>query len=145
MSYLKNTALLGAIGAAIAFTPIAGVSSAQAAPVATSMAMAPGAAMQDLKGGFHKAGWNDRRRYRDRDRNWRRRHWRRHRDRYDDDWNPGAFIALGVLGALLNQGHSESYARSAMQRCDDRFRSFEWDTGLYTTYGGDKRLCPYLR
>lgn len=142
MSYLKNTALLGAIGAAIAFTPIAGVSSAQAAPLATSMAMAPGAAMQDLKGGFHKARSDNRRGYRSRD--WRRRHWRGSR-RYYDDWNPGAFIALGVLGALLNKGHSESYARSAMQRCDDRFRSFEWDTGLYTTYGGDKRLCPYLR
>jgi hypothetical protein len=32
-----------------------------------------------------------------------------------------------------------------MQRCDNRFRSFEWDTGYYTTYGGDKVLCPYLR
>jgi BA14K-like protein len=34
---------------------------------------------------------------------------------------------------------------SAQERCAQRFRSFEWDTGLYTTYGGHKRLCPYLR
>ena len=34
---------------------------------------------------------------------------------------------------------------AAKQRCADRFRSFEWDTGLYTTYRGPKRLCPYLR
>jgi hypothetical protein len=40
---------------------------------------------------------------------------------------------------------SEGNARSAMQRCDNRFRSFEWDTGYYTTYDGDKVLCPYLR
>lgn len=28
--------------------------------------------------------------------------------------------------------------------CARYFRSFEWDTGLYTTYGGEKRMCPYL-
>jgi hypothetical protein len=29
--------------------------------------------------------------------------------------------------------------------CAESFRSFEWRTGLYTTYGGEKRLCPYLQ
>jgi hypothetical protein len=29
--------------------------------------------------------------------------------------------------------------------CAQSFRSFEWNTGLYTTYSGEKRLCPYLR
>jgi hypothetical protein len=29
--------------------------------------------------------------------------------------------------------------------CAESFRSFEWRTGLYTTYSGEKRLCPYLR
>jgi hypothetical protein len=29
--------------------------------------------------------------------------------------------------------------------CAENFRSFEWHTGLYTTYSGEKRLCPYLR
>ncbi len=28
--------------------------------------------------------------------------------------------------------------------CARYFRSFEWDTGLYTTYRGEKRMCPYL-
>lgn len=28
--------------------------------------------------------------------------------------------------------------------CAENFRSFEWRTGLYTTYSGEKRLCPYL-
>lgn len=30
------------------------------------------------------------------------------------------------------------------QRCADKYRSFEWDTCLYTTYSGRKRLCPYV-
>ena len=29
--------------------------------------------------------------------------------------------------------------------CADHFRSFEWRTGMYTTYGGERKLCPYLR
>jgi hypothetical protein len=36
-----------------------------------------------------------------------------------------------------------SYA--AKRACARRFKSFEWDTCLYTTYGGYKRLCPYVR
>ena len=28
--------------------------------------------------------------------------------------------------------------------CARYFRSFEWDTGLYTTFRGEKRMCPYL-
>lgn len=28
--------------------------------------------------------------------------------------------------------------------CARYFRSFEWDTGLYTTYRGEKHMCPYL-
>lgn len=29
--------------------------------------------------------------------------------------------------------------------CARHFRSFEWDTGLITTYRGERRMCPYLR
>jgi hypothetical protein len=29
--------------------------------------------------------------------------------------------------------------------CAENFRSYEWKTGLYTTYGGEKKLCPYLQ
>lgn len=29
--------------------------------------------------------------------------------------------------------------------CARNFRSFEWNTGMYTTYHGERRLCPYLR
>ncbi len=63
----------------------------------------------------------------------------------------GAGIAVGVIGSLIAQGVAESRAREIRddewrwEKCDRRFRSFEWDTGMYTTYGGERRLCPYLR
>jgi hypothetical protein len=37
------------------------------------------------------------------------------------------------------------YAGDPRVLCAESFRSFEWRTGLYTTYGGEKRLCPYLQ
>ena len=36
-------------------------------------------------------------------------------------------------------------ASSAVARCEERFRSFNRRTGKYTTYSGEKRVCPYLR
>jgi hypothetical protein len=39
----------------------------------------------------------------------------------------------------------EGVPYSAKEHCARRFRSFDWDTGLYTTYGGHTKLCPYLR
>jgi len=30
-------------------------------------------------------------------------------------------------------------------RCASQFRSFNVHTGTYITYGGEERLCPYLR
>ena len=37
------------------------------------------------------------------------------------------------------------YAGDPRVLCAESFRSFEWRTGLYTTYSGEKRLCPYLQ
>ena len=37
------------------------------------------------------------------------------------------------------------YSGGGRELCAQNFRSFEWNTGLYTTYGGEKRVCPYLR
>jgi hypothetical protein len=143
MKYLKKIGLAGILGVAAMCAPVSGVATAQAAPSVMSQI----GAMQDLQKNDATVQKVDRRgRWRRHDgRRWRggRRHhrrWRRH-----NDFNPGVAIGLGILGAIIANGHSESYARSAMRRCDDRFRSFEWDTGYYTTYGGDKVLCPYLR
>lgn len=86
-----------------------------------------------------------------------RRHYR-HRGHYDGwGWNPGAAIGLGIAGAVLegalndDEGYDEgpaygggAYSDAGARRCAAQFRSFEPETGLYTTYGGEKRMCPYL-
>jgi len=51
----------------------------------------------------------------------------------------GYYHVPGMMG-----GYNYNYA-TPRQRCAARFRSFDWRTGLYTTYDGEKRLCPYLR
>jgi hypothetical protein len=89
------------------------------------------------------------------------RHFRhRHRGR-----NLALGIGVGVLGAIIA---SEAYRPRAGYYYDDEaydgpyyapsgfsgdprtlcaqnFRSFEWNTGMYTTYGGERKVCPYLR
>jgi hypothetical protein len=41
--------------------------------------------------------------------------------------------------------YPSSYSGDPRVVCAENFRSFEWRTGIYTTYSGEKRLCPYLR
>jgi hypothetical protein len=36
------------------------------------------------------------------------------------------------------------YRGDPREICLENFRAFEWRTGYYTTYSGQKRLCPYL-
>lgn len=87
----------------------------------------------------------------------------RHRYRYGS----GAFIGLGagiVAGAIIANSYYRpragyyyddyayegpyyrpaGYGGDPRVLCAENFRSFEWKTGLYTTYGGEKKLCPYL-
>ena len=52
---------------------------------------------------------------------------------YDDEAYDGPYYA------------PTGYAGDARNLCAQNFRSFEWNTGLYTTYGGEKRVCPYIR
>lgn len=40
--------------------------------------------------------------------------------------------------------YPQDYRGDPRTICARYFRSFEWDTGLYTTYRGEKRMCPYL-
>jgi hypothetical protein len=76
----------------------------------------------------------------------------------------GAGIGLGILGGIIA---SEAYQRpyyyddydygpyddvydvepagDPRERCAATFRSFEWNTGRYTTFAGERKLCPYLR
>jgi hypothetical protein len=83
-------------------------------------------------------------------------------------WGPGVWLGLGagvVAGAIIaNEAYRPRpgyyYDDSAYDGpyyyppgyhgdprviCARSFRSFEWQTGLYTTHSGEKRLCPYLR
>ena len=52
---------------------------------------------------------------------------------------------LVTNGRRLGSARSTHVSHSAIERCSRRFQSFERDTGLYTTYRGKKKLCPYLR
>jgi hypothetical protein len=49
----------------------------------------------------------------------------------DDDYDSGR-----VIGRYQDDG---------LSRCAAQFRSFEPETGYYTTYAGDRVLCPYLQ
>lgn len=76
---------------------------------------------------------------------------RRYRDRRYRDRRRGLRgrdVGIGI-GAAIIGGMIASQAaradRTAMQMCADRFRSFDWERGTYVTYGGEVRVCPYLR
>jgi hypothetical protein len=83
-------------------------------------------------------------------------------------WGPWALFGLGagvVAGSIIaneayrpHPGHyydegpydgpyyyPANYHGDPREVCLQNFRTFEWRTGYYTTYGGEKRLCPYLR
>lgn len=132
---------MGALALAFAFAP------AEAAPLApaTSTASNPEAnAVTQVQWGY--------------------RRYPRHRR----GWGPGPWLGLGagvVIGTIIAneayrprrgyyyddyeyQGpyyYPSGYSGDPRSICAQNFRSFEWNTGLYTTYSGEKRLCPYLR
>jgi BA14K-like protein len=90
-----------------------------------------------------------------------------HRGRHHHRFGTGVGLGLGigVLGAIIAHeayGPRPGYyvddyaddgpyggvaepAGDPRNLCAQHFRSFEWNTGLYTTHSGEKRLCPYLR
>lgn len=62
----------------------------------------------------------------------------------------GLAIGLGaaIIGGAISRDRAYGYEdeiEDAMHRCAERFRSFSWERGTYVTYGGEERLCPYLR
>jgi len=87
---------------------------------------------------------------------------------YRRGWGPGPWLGLGagvVIGSIIaNEAYRprpgyyyddyayrgpyyypSAYAGDPRTVCAQNFRSFEWNTGLYTTYEGEHRLCPYLK
>ena len=81
-------------------------------------------------------------------------------------WGPWPWIGLGVVaGAIIadeayrpHPGHyydegpydgpyyyPSDYRGDPREICLQNFRTFQWRTGYYTTYSGERRVCPYLR
>ncbi len=83
---------------------------------------------------------------------------------------PGPYIGLGIGAGILagsiiysqsylprRGAYYDTYAYSGpyyypedfrgdpREMCARYFKSFEWRTGMYTTYGGERRPCPYLQ
>ena len=131
---------------AVAAAMFAMAPAAQAAPAAgAAQAGAAAVTLHGAKSGVTEVG----------------RRWRR------GGWGRGIGIGLGaaiVGGIIANEIYRPRYgyyyddyeydgpyyapsnfSGDARRLCAENFRSFEWDTGLYTTYSGYKRLCPYLR
>ena len=128
-----------------------GTAAAQAGPAANAaQSVAATVAVSDAKSGVTQARW------RGRHGGWRGGGWRR---------GVGVGIGAAIVGGIIahevyrpRRGYyyddytydgpyyaPSSYSGDARTLCAQNFRSFEWRTGLYTTYEGDKRLCPYLR
>ena len=144
MTLLKRAGAAALVAATVAFGSLA----ANAAPPvkATNPAISTNSDLvmkvQDRR---HRGDWNR-----------GRHHGRHHRHHHDGFGNIAPYIGLGIAGAILDgalndDGYADGYSaegpaygEGAAQRCAAQFRSFEWDTGLYTTYAGEKRLCPYL-
>jgi len=41
--------------------------------------------------------------------------------------------------------YPKDYSGDPRTICARHFKSFEWRSGMYTTYGGERKLCPYLQ
>ena len=91
-----------------------------------------------------------------------------YRGRGGGGFGPGVLFGLGtgvVVGSIIaNQAdrprpgyyydtyayngpyyYPAEYRGDPRELCAQYFKSFEWRSGMYTTYQGERRLCPYLR
>jgi len=81
---------------------------------------------------------------------YRGRHYRGSRGYRSGRSGRNTAIGIGGLivgGILLSEAARSEHRRthaSDWQRCDQRYRSFERDTGMYTGNDGRRHVCPYL-
>jgi BA14K-like protein len=131
---------IAALGVAFAFAP---AEAAPAAPTPAAAGTSEASAVTQVQYGYRRRG-------------------------YGRGWGAAPWIGLGagvVVGAIIaNEAYRPrrgyyyddyaydgpyyypaGYAGDPRAICAQNFRSFEWRTGLYTTYTGERRLCPYLR
>lgn len=74
----------------------------------------------------------------------------RRSSRRSNNW-AAPLVAGALIGAII--AHSSSQARtggnnaylSAKRRCAQKYRSYDWDSDSFVTYGGVVKLCPYVR
>ena len=57
----------------------------------------------------------------------------------------GAAIVGGVIVSQALRAERRNYGGGARQHCADTYRSFDWDSGTYMGYDGERHVCPYLR
>jgi hypothetical protein len=55
------------------------------------------------------------------------------------------YVEVDPLAAAPDDDDYGEFSGDAASRCAAQFRSFEPDTGYYTTYAGERVLCPYLQ
>ncbi|MEZ5923282.1 MAG: BA14K family protein [Hyphomicrobiaceae bacterium] len=68
--------------------------------------------------------------------------YRRHRHHGS---NLGNLFFGTVAGLIIANAIRENRARdSDMEACAQRYRSFDWRTGTYLSYDGNRYVCPYL-
>ena len=57
----------------------------------------------------------------------------------------GALIIGGIVLSEAARAEHRQHHRGDWERCADRYRSFESDTGMFTGYDGERHVCPYLK
>jgi hypothetical protein len=130
----RHFAWAGAVAALTTLSANAG----NAAPAAPSAPSVSGAHTDLTTIQYRGDGWRDGRRY---------------HNRRNDGWGRGVGPFLGGLaaGAIIGGAASGGYAsgtsgtNDAYARCSAQFRSFDPQSGTYTAYTGEQRVCPYLR
>lgn len=132
-SLMASVLVLGLAGAGLA--PIA--SAAPATGLKTLNYAAHEADPNVIKVGRRHRGWHGHRHHR----HHRHHHHRHHRH----GWGSAAAIVGGVVAGALIADAARGASYSDVERCEATYRSFDRRTGTYTTYGGETRVCPYLR
>ena len=54
----------------------------------------------------------------------------------------GAIIAGTLIAAAIREGRAHE---EDLERCDEDFPDFDYETGTYINRYGEERICPYLR
>jgi hypothetical protein len=129
--------VVGALALALGLTPLGSVMAAPAAMPPSVAKAEAGTTVVEVRRRSHR----------------HHHHGHRHRG-----GNLAIGLGIGIIGGLIaaeayrnapayadDEVYDTPPAGDPRQLCAREFRSFEWSTGFYTTYSGEKKLCPYLQ